>query len=69
MPWQVSKHEKQLRELKCGICKELLRAPLSMSCGHNFCKSCIISKFEGVPDAVVNAARTMRARKVGAGVW
>lgn len=53
-----------LKDFKCGLCKGVLVAPLCMPCGHHFCKACINKRFEGQADSVVNAARTMRARKV-----
>ena len=29
-------------ELECSICNEILLRPVSISCGHTFCKECLI---------------------------
>jgi hypothetical protein len=37
-------------EFGCGLCKKVLRSPLSTPCGHNFCKSCLVGVFLGQKD-------------------
>lgn len=59
----MSAHERLLRDFSCGLCKGVLAAPLSMPCGHTFCKPCLDGHFTG-PDVVQNAARSLRIRKV-----
>ncbi|GBF96461.1 hypothetical protein Rsub_09260 [Raphidocelis subcapitata] len=63
---KVSEHERLLRDFGCGICKKVLSAPLSMPCGHNFCKVCLDAKFAGTATSVVGGSgyKTLRARKV-----
>ncbi|XP_062829699.1 E3 ubiquitin-protein ligase TRIM7-like [Anolis carolinensis] len=34
-------------ELSCPICLEYFKEPLSLSCGHNFCQSCLDQCWEG----------------------
>ncbi|XP_028827865.1 NLR family CARD domain-containing protein 3-like isoform X6 [Denticeps clupeoides] len=31
---------------RCGLCEEVLRDPVSISCGHRFCKPCISSNWD-----------------------
>ncbi|XP_055060367.2 tripartite motif-containing protein 16-like [Misgurnus anguillicaudatus] len=37
----------ELDQFKCPICLELLTNPVSINCGHSFCKSCIQRKWDG----------------------
>lgn len=32
----------EFAELGCGVCKQILKQPVSLSCGHSFCKSCLL---------------------------
>uniref|UniRef100_A0A803SLE2 Tripartite motif containing 39 n=1 Tax=Anolis carolinensis TaxID=28377 RepID=A0A803SLE2_ANOCA len=41
------KAEKLCLELSCPICLEYFKEPLSLSCGHNFCQSCLDQCWEG----------------------
>lgn len=36
----------ELDEIKCIICFELFDQPVSLYCGHTFCKDCILAHFE-----------------------
>ena len=63
---QATAHERLLKDFGCGICKKVLEAPLSMPCGHNFCKGCLDAKFAGQPDTVQSGFKSLRARKVRA---
>jgi hypothetical protein len=46
----------------------VLQDPLSMPCGHNFCKACLDARFAGQATSVVGGSgyKTLRARKVRA---
>ncbi|KAG9474950.1 hypothetical protein GDO78_003423 [Eleutherodactylus coqui] len=35
-------------ELNCSICLSLYTDPVSLRCGHNFCRSCIVSALDAV---------------------
>ncbi|KAI8473693.1 MAG: hypothetical protein J3K34DRAFT_518803 [Monoraphidium minutum] len=63
---KVSEHERLLKDFGCGLCKKVLDMPLSMPCGHNFCKACLDAKFAGTAVSVVGGSgfKTLRTRKV-----
>lgn len=64
---KVSEHEKALKEMLCGVCKEILKHPVSAPCGHNFCKPCLDVTFGGQEfehDAGAATGRSLRIRKV-----
>lgn len=73
VPLQASAHERLLKDFSCSLCKGVLQQPLSMPCGHNFCKGCLDKRFaeaeaaqhqgsKALADA--KPARTLRVRKV-----
>uniref|UniRef100_A0A8D0DT77 RING-type domain-containing protein n=1 Tax=Salvator merianae TaxID=96440 RepID=A0A8D0DT77_SALMN len=35
-----------MKDILCPICKEPMRNPVSVNCGHNFCENCIDQYFE-----------------------
>uniref|UniRef100_A0A8C3JRL2 Zinc finger protein RFP-like n=1 Tax=Calidris pygmaea TaxID=425635 RepID=A0A8C3JRL2_9CHAR len=35
-------------EARCSICLEIFQDPVSIHCGHSFCRSCIIETWEGL---------------------
>ncbi|XP_054431959.1 tripartite motif-containing protein 60-like [Pteronotus mesoamericanus] len=37
-------------EASCPICLDYLRDPVTIECGHNFCRSCIDQRWEGLQD-------------------
>ncbi|MCO5563799.1 hypothetical protein L7F22_017447 [Adiantum nelumboides] len=54
-------------EFGCGLCKKVLKLPLSTPCGHNFCKPCLDTAFSGQKDVrerVGVGGRSLRAQKV-----
>ncbi|KAI7797777.1 putative E3 ubiquitin/ISG15 ligase TRIM25 [Triplophysa rosa] len=36
--------------LKCPVCKSILKDPVSIPCGHNFCRDCINSSWDSAED-------------------
>uniref|UniRef100_A0A4W3GIG1 RING-type E3 ubiquitin transferase n=1 Tax=Callorhinchus milii TaxID=7868 RepID=A0A4W3GIG1_CALMI len=38
--------ESWTEELNCAICLDFFTDPVSLGCGHNFCRSCIIRSWE-----------------------
>uniref|UniRef100_A0A8C3KPE8 E3 ubiquitin-protein ligase TRIM39-like n=1 Tax=Calidris pygmaea TaxID=425635 RepID=A0A8C3KPE8_9CHAR len=38
--------EKLQDEARCSICLEIFQDPVSIHCGHNFCRSCITQTWE-----------------------
>lgn len=70
---QASAHERLLRDFSCSLCKGVLQQPLSMPCGHNFCKGCLDKRFAEAEAAQhqgskalaeAKPARSLRVRKV-----
>ncbi len=64
---KISEHEKALKDMTCGSCKEILKHPVSAPCGHNFCKPCLDITFGGQEfehDAGAATGRSLRIRKV-----
>lgn len=59
--------KKLIKEFGCRLCKAVLTQPLTMPCGHTFCKACLDGKFGATADTRERAAssgRTMRVQKV-----
>jgi E3 ubiquitin-protein ligase UHRF1 len=42
---RVSEAERALREMTCGLCKEVMVQPVTTPCDHSFCRPCLESKF------------------------
>lgn len=70
---QASAHERLLKDFSCSLCKGVLQQPLSMPCGHNFCKGCLDKRFAEAEAAQnqgskalaeAKPARSLRVRKV-----
>lgn len=77
-PPQASAHERLLKDFSCSLCKGVLQQPLSMPCGHNFCKGCLDRRYaeaeaaqnqgsKALTDA--KPARSLRVRKVREICW
>ncbi|KAH7447975.1 hypothetical protein KP509_01G130300 [Ceratopteris richardii] len=59
--------QRLLKEFGCGLCKKVLKLPLSTSCGHNFCKVCLEAEFSGlneIRERVSLGGRSLRAQRV-----
>ncbi|NXK26623.1 TRI65 protein, partial [Arenaria interpres] len=55
-----------LQKLECSICLELFKVPVTLPCGHNFCKSCISDhwdKQEQVPTGAEKDYRCPQCRR------
>eukprot|EP00878_Enallax_costatus_P002906 GHUV01003100.1.p1 GENE.GHUV01003100.1~~GHUV01003100.1.p1 ORF type:complete len:864 (+),score=393.39 GHUV01003100.1:552-3143(+) len=70
---KASAHDRLLKEFSCGLCKGVLDQPLSMPCGHNFCRECLDKRFADLEAAAsggskalkeAKPARSLRQRKV-----
>lgn len=64
---KITEQERALRDMKCGICKNVLRLPVTAPCTHSFCKPCLDVKFGGLDfevDAGIKTGRSLRIRKV-----
>ncbi|XP_040295516.1 E3 ubiquitin/ISG15 ligase TRIM25-like [Bufo bufo] len=48
-------------ELDCSICRSLYTDPVSLRCGHNFCRSCIVSALDAQEAAGVYSCPDCRA--------
>ncbi|KAF5918132.1 E3 ubiquitin-protein ligase TRIM7 isoform X1 [Diceros bicornis minor] len=46
-------------EATCSICLELFREPVSVECGHSFCRACIARCWEGPGAGAAAAPRTL----------
>jgi hypothetical protein len=33
--------EEQLSDLQCGVCRNVMKYPMVLPCGHSFCRYCI----------------------------
>lgn len=40
----VSAIKKMREEATCSLCQELMTEPVSINCGHSYCRSCIVGK-------------------------
>ncbi|XP_044131186.1 E3 ubiquitin/ISG15 ligase TRIM25-like [Bufo gargarizans] len=52
-------------ELDCSICLSLYTDPVSLRCGHNFCRSCIVSALDAQEAAGVYSCPDCRAEYPG----
>ncbi|KAH1183215.1 hypothetical protein KIL84_004707 [Mauremys mutica] len=40
---------KSLRDaVNCSVCRDIFKDPVTLHCGHNFCRSCITQRWEGL---------------------
>ncbi|CAA7037959.1 unnamed protein product [Microthlaspi erraticum] len=60
-----SVRDKLLKGFSCPICREVMNAPVTTPCGHNFCKGCLEGKFAGVAHVRDRSrgGRTLRSQK------
>ncbi|GKV17441.1 hypothetical protein SLEP1_g27951 [Rubroshorea leprosula] len=57
--------QRLLREFSCLICQQVLTMPVTTTCGHNFCKTCLENTFSGKSLITRRSAagRTLRSIK------
>ncbi|XP_007883681.2 nuclear factor 7, ovary-like [Callorhinchus milii] len=56
-------------ELKCSVCLELFTDPVTLDCGHNFCRSCISQSWENRESKACPECRTVFANSNMRGNW
>ncbi|CAM6037685.1 unnamed protein product [Sphagnum compactum] len=63
---QLSIQQRLLKEFGCGVCRKVLQQPLSMPCGHNFCKPCLDGAFgqQSTRERTGVSGRPLRTQKV-----
>ncbi|KAG0631582.1 hypothetical protein M758_1G264000 [Ceratodon purpureus] len=64
---QLSTNQRLLKEFGCNVCRKVLNQPLSMPCGHNFCKGCLESRFAGQDSSRERkgvSGRSLRTQKI-----
>ncbi|CAK9199255.1 unnamed protein product [Sphagnum troendelagicum] len=63
---QLSMQQRLLKEFGCGVCRKVLQQPLSMPCGHNFCKPCLDGAFgqQSTRERTGVSGRPLRTQKV-----
>ncbi|PIA63948.1 hypothetical protein AQUCO_00201339v1 [Aquilegia coerulea] len=62
----LSGRDKLLKGLSCTICRNVMKLPVTASCGHSFCKSCLEGAFSGqtfVRERNCAGRRSLRAKK------
>uniref|UniRef100_A0A3P9HU78 RING-type domain-containing protein n=1 Tax=Oryzias latipes TaxID=8090 RepID=A0A3P9HU78_ORYLA len=43
--WLLKKRKEEERLAGCDLCHDVLEDPVSISCGHRFCRQCITSSW------------------------
>ncbi|XP_042200812.1 zinc-binding protein A33-like isoform X2 [Callorhinchus milii] len=56
-------------ELKCSVCLDLFTDPVTLDCGHNFCRSCITQSWENRESKACPECRTVFANSIMRGNW
>lgn len=60
-----SEAERALREMVCGLCKQVMLQPVTTPCDHSFCRPCLTNKFgeQGFEvDPKAKSGRSLRIR-------
>ncbi|XP_068100008.1 nuclear factor 7, ovary-like [Hyperolius riggenbachi] len=60
----ATESEDLAEELKCPLCKGLLKDPVIISCSHNFCRSCIEDAWNGQESFVCPDCKTVITDKM-----
>ncbi|XP_024371573.1 E3 ubiquitin-protein ligase ORTHRUS 2 isoform X2 [Physcomitrium patens] len=64
---QLSVQQRLLKEFGCNACRKVLNQPVSVPCGHNFCKGCLDSVFAGQDTSRERkgvSGRSLRTQKI-----
>jgi len=53
-------------EFGCSICRAVIKEPLTTPCAHNFCKTCLLGKYDSQSSVRERSrgGRTLRAQKI-----
>lgn len=65
--YNINIHFLDYAEFGCNSCRKVLNQPLSMPCGHNFCKGCLEIVFAGQDSTRERkgvSGRSLRTQKV-----
>ncbi|EES17520.1 E3 ubiquitin-protein ligase ORTHRUS 2 [Sorghum bicolor] len=62
----LSVAERLLKEFGCSICRAVIKEPLTTPCAHNFCKTCLLGKYDSQSSMRERSrgGRTLRAQKI-----
>uniref|UniRef100_A0A4W3JMS5 Uncharacterized protein n=1 Tax=Callorhinchus milii TaxID=7868 RepID=A0A4W3JMS5_CALMI len=64
-----SRHQSLTKDLICSICLHLFTNPVTLDCGHNFCRSCISQRWENKESKACPECSTVFANICMRGNW
>ncbi|XP_042200817.1 zinc-binding protein A33-like [Callorhinchus milii] len=65
----ASRHQSLTKDLICSICLHLFTNPVTLDCGHNFCRSCISQRWENKESKACPECSTVFANICMRGNW
>uniref|UniRef100_A0A4W3JMT0 RING-type E3 ubiquitin transferase n=1 Tax=Callorhinchus milii TaxID=7868 RepID=A0A4W3JMT0_CALMI len=66
---RASGHQSLTKDLICSICLHLFTNPVTLDCGHNFCRSCISQRWENKESKACPECSTVFANICMRGNW